>query len=100
MISRYRAIKYGEYFQGQITRCRQGRGLYVNFENCVDLKKQEWKIRIESNVFMNIGEVFELDQGVLCEIVNRSSSRHYVRFLKPETACSSEWIKKNISMIT
>lgn|GEM_PF-1190338 len=91
------AIKYGEYFQGQITLCREKRGLYVNFENCTDLEKQEWCIYIEPNTVMNTGDVFELEEGVLCEIVSKNSSRHYVRFLKPETRCISEWINKNIA---
>jgi len=68
------AIKYGEYFQGQITLCRQKRGLYVNFENCTDPEKQEWCIYIESNTAMNTGDVFELEDGVLCEIVSNSNS--------------------------
>jgi hypothetical protein len=94
---RYKAIKYGEYFQGKISICQQKRGIIVNFEDCIDPDIQKWRVRIESNVVMNPGEVFELEKGVLCEIVNRSSSKHFVRFLMPQSECSNDWIKNNIA---
>ncbi|TLU83117.1 MAG: hypothetical protein FDX30_08610 [Chlorobium sp.] len=96
---RFRALKYGEYFVGQVLVCRHKRGLFVIFKECVDAKHDEWCVRLESDAGINTGSILQLEEGVLCEIVKKRGTIYHARFLKTVSEKSRAWIEQNLMAI-
>lgn len=88
---KFKALKYGEFFQGQISVYTNKRPLFVKFLDCVEQKNQEWKVQIEPINGLNTGMVLAINQNVLCEIINKKDSYQKVRLLNPNIDIRKVW---------
>ncbi|NTV01780.1 MAG: hypothetical protein HGB04_03210 [Chlorobiaceae bacterium] len=92
----FRAIKYGEFFKGQIIACRQQKRLHIKFIRPAMTKNKEWCVLLEPSSAMNPGIILELDGGVLCEIVSKKGANHHIQFLKTGMHRFDAWLEIKI----
>ncbi|NTW53157.1 MAG: hypothetical protein HGB22_11315 [Chlorobiaceae bacterium] len=81
---KFKALKYGEFFQGQISVYANKRPLSIKFLECVEKNKQEWRVELEPKNGLNPGMVIAIEKDVLCEIISRKGNFRYVRLLNPD----------------
>lgn len=83
---KFHALRYGEFFQGNISLYNYQRPLIVRFIECIEREAQEWLVEFYPGNGLNPGMVLAIDhagQRVLCEIVGRKRAGRYVRLLEP-----------------
>ncbi|NTV82498.1 hypothetical protein FGF66_09020 [Chlorobaculum thiosulfatiphilum] len=71
---KFQALRYGEFFQGNISLYNYQRPLMVRFIECIERERQEWLVGFYPASGLNSGMVLAIDhdgQRVLCEIVGR-----------------------------
>lgn len=92
---KFRALKYGEFFQGQISVYANKRPLFVKFLDRVEKKNQEWLVEFEPKNGLNPGMVLAINQNVLCEIIDKKGSVRHVRLLNPDVDIRNLWKEIN-----
>jgi hypothetical protein len=80
---RFKALKYGEFFQGQISVYANKRPLFIKFLECDEKQKQVWRVELEPKNGLIPGVVIAIENEVLCEITARKGTSRYVRLLDP-----------------
>lgn len=87
-------MRYGEFFQGNISHYNYQRPLIVRFIECIEREAQEWLVEFYPGSGLNSGMVLAIDhadQRVLCEIVGRKKAGRYIRLLDPEIDLEALW---------
>jgi hypothetical protein len=91
---KFKALRYGEFFQGKISVYNHKRPLFVSFLECIEKESQKWVVDFYPRNALVSGMVLSLDPGeqnVLCEIVGRKGAVRYVRLLNPDIDLAGLW---------
>lgn len=91
---KFKAQRYGEFFQGKISLYNQKRPLIVSFLECIKKDVQEWLVDLYPKNGHAPGMVLAIDhesQRVLCEIIGSKGAGRYVRLLNPEIDLEKLW---------
>ena len=91
---KFHALRYGEFFQGNISRYAHPRPVIVRFIECMEKRAQEWRVDLYPGTGLSSGMVLAIeheDQRVLCEIIGRRRAGRYVRLLDSGIDLEALW---------
>ncbi|UWX58201.1 hypothetical protein NY406_02690 [Chlorobaculum sp. MV4-Y] len=98
---KFQALRYGEFFQGNISRYNYQRPLIVRFIKCLQREVQEWLVEFYPGSGLNSGMVLAIehgDQRVLCEIVGRKGAGRSVRLLDSGIDLEALWQQSELAL--
>jgi len=98
---KFKAQRYGEFFQGRISTYTHKRPVFMDFRECIKKESQEWLVEFYPGNDLIPGMVLSIDhdeQNVLCEIVGRNAAGRYVRLLNPHIDLGELWEKSEPAM--